>query len=343
MTRELTQAKHAKIHKLADLPRDQRKLLNMLMFKRPANSGTEATFNRKYLRPMGARPDQFGNHWVVIPGNSDLLFSSHTDTVHRTPGLQTLQYGGGIVSAKESNCLGADCGVGVWLMLEMIKKKIPATYIFHAEEEIGGIGSNSIATETPEMIRGVKYAIAFDRMGYDEIITHQYCGRTASDEFAVSLANLLKPLEYGPSEHGSFTDTANYSELIPECTNISVGYFKQHQESEHLDITHAAALRDALVAADWTQLTCHRDPSIKEPRKYVWGGKGSKSLSWEDSASAGYEKWRQDPKYAYSEDPEPATLASFVRDYPTAVATFLEQNGFSKDDVERFMWGEDAS
>lgn len=348
LTLKSQKARHpTTIKKLANLPRDQKKLLSMLQFKRPANSGTEAAFNRRYLHPMGARPDQFGNHWVTIPGNDELLFSSHTDTVHRTPGIQALLYGGGIVSAKESNCLGADCTAGVWLMLEMIKRKIPATYVFHAEEEVGGIGSNAIATETPELLKNVKFAIAFDRKGYDEIITHQWNGRTASDAFAASLAAILKPLPYSSSDGGTFTDTANYADLIPECTNISVGYFHQHEESEHLDITHIAALRDALISADWSQLVCERDPTVKEPKKYSWGGKGTRGAWWSQTKgsandTSGYAKWWQDPKYQYSEDPEPENMKKFVRDFPTAVASFLEQNGFSQSDIEAFMWGEDA-
>ena len=341
-------SKHPTAPKLANLPRDQKKLLNMLQFKRPANSGTEAAFNRRYLRPVGARPDQFGNHWLTIPGNDALMFSSHTDTVHKEHGIQALLYGGGIVSAKDSNCLGADCTVGVWLMLEMIKKKIPGIYVFHAEEEIGGCGSNAIATETPDRLKNVKFAIAFDRKGYDEIITHQYSGRTASDEFAHSLASVLKPLDYGPSEHGSFTDTANYADLIPECTNISVGYFRQHESVEHLDIPHAAALRDALISADWSKLVCARDPTVQEAKAYKWVGKGLRGSWWKDAKkdekidTSPYVKWWQDPKYAYSDEPDrgETRLHEFVRSHPVAVATFLEQNGFRKEDIEDFMWGD---
>lgn len=329
-------AQHPTAPKLQDLPRDQKKLLNMLQFRRPANSATEAAFNRRYLRPMGAVQDPYGNHWITIPGNDSILFSSHTDTVHKESGIQALLYGGGIISAKDSNCLGADCTVGVWLMLEMIKKKVPGIYVFHAEEEIGGLGSYAIATETPERLQTVKFAIAFDRKGYDEIITHQANGRTASDEFAHSLARILEPLPYAPSEHGSFTDTANYSGFISECTNIGVGYFRQHEDCEHLDILHAVKLRDALISADWTALISTRDPFVKEPRKYTWGARRL-TLSEDDEP---YVKWWETPKHA--EPPVPISLAQFVLDYPTAVASFLEQNGFREEDITSFMWGEET-
>ena len=48
--------------KLDALPRDLKKLLTMLQHRRPANSGTEAQFIRRYIRPMGAAPDLYGNY-----------------------------------------------------------------------------------------------------------------------------------------------------------------------------------------------------------------------------------------------------------------------------------------
>lgn len=340
---------------LAQLPRNVRKLFSMLQYKRPANSKTEAAFNKRYLRPMGARQDPAGNYWLTIPGNDDILFSSHTDTVHKTQGMQDLLYGGGILSAKDSNCLGADCGVGVWLMLEMAKARVPGAYVFHAEEEIGGRGSDYVATKTPDKIKNKKFAIAFDRAGTDEIITHQYCGRTASDEFAHSLAQILHPLKYGPSEHGSFTDTANYSEIIPECTNLSVGYHKQHQSTEHLDVPHATALLEALCGADWSRLTAHRDPAVREPRTvYKWQnanvGKYDETKWWQSTDS----KWHYGEKPADKDKDDYRSwwerrlddldgqdkedFEDYVRREHRAVSEFLEHHGFSKDDIEEHIW-----
>jgi hypothetical protein len=56
-------------------------------------------------------------------------------------------------------------------------------------------------------------------------------------------------LGYAPDNTGSFTDTANYVRLIPECTNVSVGYDHEHGPSEVLDVVHLVALRGALVKA----------------------------------------------------------------------------------------------
>jgi hypothetical protein len=72
--------------------------------------------------------------------------------------------------------------------------------------------------------------------------------------------------------------------LIPECTNLSVGYRNQHQESEIQNYSFAVALRDTLVANaqvlnDPTKLGHYRDPlavetyvSNYQANSYVVGG-----------------------------------------------------------------------
>lgn len=283
-------------------------LLEMLTYKRPAYSPTEAAFIARYLTPLGIQRDDGGNLWLQI-GNSPILWSSHTDTVHKQDGRQTIEYGDGVVTASRSNCLGADCTVGVWIMREMIQAGIPGTYVFHAAEEIGGIGSDWIAQNTPDRLANIQFAIAFDRMGTTEIITHQVSQRCASDAFAHSLASILRPLKYQPSDGGTFTDTANYADIIPECANLAVGYYRQHRSDEWQDVRHACALLDTLLVADWSRLTCERDPTVWE---------------LDDWASE-----QRGPSY---------DLTRLVKERPQLVADFLEACGFTEADVLDFDW-----
>lgn len=111
-------------------------------------------------------------------------------------------------------------------------------------------------------------AIAFDRQGYGSIITHQMYGRTASSAFALSLARILTEGEepaipgmyWRADDTGIYTDTNTYAGVIPECTNISVGYFGQHGPRETLDYEYAAYVCRAVMKADFTSLTIARDP-----------------------------------------------------------------------------------
>jgi hypothetical protein len=210
-------------------------LLKMLSYRRPAFSGSEESFIRRFIEPTGATRDEFGNLILKIGENPTTLFSSHTDSVHSTPGRQLVDVinGVAVLHRKERvrECLGADCATGVYIMLKLIEAKVPGLYIFHRAEEIGCQGSDYIARYTPELLQDIKHAIAFDRRGRDSIVTHQCGRRTASDEFAWALSEIA-PNGMHPDSSGIFTDTNEYRSLIPECTNISVGYTNQHSARE---------------------------------------------------------------------------------------------------------------
>jgi hypothetical protein len=240
-----------------------RDLLEMLTYMRPAGSRAERTFIRRFIVPTGARPDARGNYILRI-GAAPVAWCSHTDTVHRTGGRQLVRvgkdrWGADIVDAPQSDCLGADDTTGVWLMLEMIRAQRPGLYIFHRAEERGCQGSRWIERHTPELLDGIDYAIAFDRRGTDSIVTHQIGWRTASDDFAWSLAEQL-PGNMAPDPTGVFTDTESYAGIVPECTNVSVGYWDQHTARECQDLAFARAMRDALLALDVDALDCARRP-----------------------------------------------------------------------------------
>jgi hypothetical protein len=162
---------------------------------------------------------------------------------------------------RHLECLGADDTTGVWLMLEMIRAGVPGLYIFHRGEELGCVGSSHIARRTPELLDGIRYAISLDRRGTDSVVTHQCGRRTASDVFAWSLIDALELHDYGaaPDPSGVYTDSESYAGLVPECTNISVGYENQHSSRESQDLVFAEDLRDRLVGFDESLLLCDRE------------------------------------------------------------------------------------
>ena len=216
----------------------------MIRTRRPQGSKTERQFIRRFISPLGVESDKSGNLIKRIGDNSPVMWSCHTDTVHRKGGEQPVQYANGIISLapnSNSNCLGADDTAGVWLMREMILAQVPGLYIFHRAEEVGGIGSRHIAANTPKILSNTHYAIALDRKGTNSVITFQSGGRCCSDAFANDLGKRLG--DYSVDSFGLFTDTANYMKLVPECTNISVGYTGEHSSSERLNVAHLLRLR----------------------------------------------------------------------------------------------------
>lgn len=66
-----------------------------------------------------------------VPGGVvPTLFACHLDTVHRDAGYQRVRSRRGRTGAlytPDGECLGADDGAGIWLMLEMIAADVPGT------------------------------------------------------------------------------------------------------------------------------------------------------------------------------------------------------------------------
>lgn len=250
-----------------------KKLLAMLQHKRPHDSPSEREFIARYLDAVpGMKHDTFGNRFIQV-GASTTLFSAHTDTVHRATGTQGLIHDTTleIIYKDDNEPLGADDGAGVWLLLEMINARVPGLYVFHRAEEIGGKGSTFIAAKTPGLLTGIKRAVAFDRKGTTDIITHQAMGRCCSDAFAKALASELF-MKHAPSSYGIFTDTANYTHKIPECTNVSVGYDWEHTANETLDLAYLFELREAVLEVAWEKLPTNRDPTAPDLDDYFdWG------------------------------------------------------------------------
>ncbi|WP_029081190.1 M28 family peptidase [Bradyrhizobium sp. th.b2] len=290
---------------------DLETIISMLSYRRPAGSATEMAFIKKFIIPLGAKMDKHGNWRLVIGEDPSVLWSSHTDSVHSKEGFQKVDFDGKFISLavnSKSNCLGADCAAGVWIMSEMIKAKVPGLYMFHFAEEIGCVGSNAVVEKEPELLKAIKSAVAFDRRGTADVITHQGV-RTASDAFAQSLADQL-PSRFKPSDRGVLTDTKQYRHLVPECTNLSVGYYNEHRPHEALDVGHLIEVRNHMVKIDQSKFVIERDPLAK-PKLSKAGGKSFGSFG----------RFREE------------TLRDLVWGHPDKVAAFLENQGVTFDQL----------
>lgn len=302
-------------------------LLEMLTYRRPHLSATEDLFIKTFLLPLpGARQDAFGNVIVKV-GESDIMWSSHTDTVHTKDGFQKVcvdKQSFAFTEDMESNCLGADCTTGVWLMVEMIKKSVPGLYVFHRGEEKGGLGSDWIVKNTPELVTGIKACIAFDRMKLTSIITFQYGERCCSDDFANSLSDILE-LGHKTDDTGSFTDSANYTDLIGECTNVSVGYYSQHSWREYQDMLYAEQLLEALINFDPSTLRFSRKPGAKETK---WSNYGY---------GAGSYAYSHDAMYYYGKNEKIRDITRLARNNACHLAKALASEGVSVDVIEQLI------
>ncbi len=347
-------------------------LCDILKICRPDGSPEEKLFAESLKKAVDGQFDGYHNIHKEIKhsdGSSPrVLFSSHTDTVHMEGGSQQVlideNNAQAFIGAKGTkgkqafgSCLGADDGTGVWLMLEMIENKVPGYYIFHRAEECGGKGSafirdnwNQVFKENPSRF---DLAIAFDRKGKNEVITHQRGGRCASDTSGNQFIAELKKqgLQYVLSDRGTFTDTANYSRIIPECYNLSVGYDKQHGPNETQDLRFAVKLADALINIDWTQIKAYRDPKHVEPKTYqrggnIWDGYGGASGDF-GYAGKHYEHKKTAKKVGTATNSKkkapPAVMADtsvlceFITQYPMACLMLLAEMGTTEDDIINYI------
>jgi hypothetical protein len=256
------------------MPHDEvKRIREMLEYRRPARSQTEEEFIRRYIDTIpGVYTDQYGNRILLDP-DARLMVSCHTDSVHRMDGRQRVTVGkDGVVSLARgeilSNCMGADDAAGVYTALRMIEAGVRATYVFHRDEEIGGRGSSWLARNYAEWLRGFQICLALDRRGTRDVIVTQSWGKCASSEFARGLAAQLG-MGHAPAD-GIFTDSANYVDLIPECSNLSIGYQNEHTTREVLDLDYLERAIVALIGVDWSRVPVVRVPGDDG----AWGDEG---------------------------------------------------------------------
>ena len=294
-------------------------LARALSAKRPHNTVAVSDFTGWLFDKLPATLKGFtsvdgaGNlHVDNRTAGSRTLFIAHVDTVHREVGANKIRKTAGMWYADGAP-LGADDGAGCAMLMHLIHADVKGYYIFSQGEECGGIGAKFVSKDI-NLLSQFDRAIAFDRRGIDSVISHQGWGRCASDAFCQALADDLNlcddSLMYSPDDTGVYTDTAEFVDIIPECTNISVGYNSEHSQQESLNIHHFVALANAAVKVLWDGLPVERDPNEPEYKtsKYDTGGTAwwakydTKAYKDNDTNSKYFTHWYDDDESMATED-----------------------------------------
>jgi hypothetical protein len=222
-----------------------------------------------HLMPSDLEKDMYGNYYKII-GDSDVMFTSHLDTAsYKKSKINLFTYKEGdddIICTDNKTILGADDKAGVAVMLYMITHNVPGVYYFFMGEERGCIGSSSVVSnlDSFKFLKNIKKVVSFDRRNYNSVITVQMGGECCSNEFADALAAELNKngMSMKKDPTGIFTDSACFMDDMPEITNISVGYFNEHQDSEIQNISFLERLAEASVKVDWASLPVRRRVGI---------------------------------------------------------------------------------
>lgn len=278
---------HLPLMHLGDIPRSDTLMFTFakaVSMRRDHGSITDAEFAAWLAHDVNATMiDSLGNIHVDLRSDKShrTLFTSHIDSVHDGGGHNRVRIDGKFWRA-DGAALGADDGAGVALLAHLIRNEVPGYYIFFRGEECGGIGSSGLYEHDSTFFQAFDRAIAFDRAGYSDVITHQGGTRCCSDKFAHALSAALTPddfsLAFVPNDGGVYTDTAEFVDTIPECTNVSVGYFSQHSDREYQDIDFLQKLAVQLLRVQWDELPTDRDPRVYEDRWERYARYGSNTL-----------------------------------------------------------------
>lgn len=216
--------------------------------------GTEHILE-KHL-PIGWQKDKFDNYYLTVGDNYSTMFTCHLDTASRQQIKINHQFESNFIKTDGTSILGADDKAGMIVLLYLIEKKVPGLYYFFVGEEVGCVGSELLASEFEHS--NIKKVVSFDRRGTHSIITRQIFGRCCSDEFALALSKEISKIDSGlnllPDDTGLITDSAQFIELVPECTNISVGYYNEHTVNEKQDIEYLRRLCYACSKVNWESL-----------------------------------------------------------------------------------------
>lgn len=318
--------------------------------------------------------DSYGNLHVRIQDKNGrvppIMFTAHCDTVHSSTlpqGTQTVAYDATqqMFFKDDGECLGADDGTGIELMLGMIRAGVAGHYAFFLDEEKGRVGSNDYHKSDLFKEQTFEMCISFDRANMTDVIGSQSCGNCCSLEFGEALATQLTELTkytYKPEAKGTFTDSATFYRDISECTNVSVGYKYQHGGAEQQDVKAFEALYAALPKVNWLKLPVKRDPTtIPEPKTYYsyssYGGRRNYYTDdfWDESyhdqpftrpkttTKPKQEKTLED--YSYDDFSIWEQMATpngrryedtydFLKTYPALASKALEYMGIEVDDLE---------
>lgn len=294
-------------------------LKDILQTKRPTNDAKWChAYTTGVLDTLGIAylSDIHNNITVDLGGTT--CFTAHTDTVDNKQGNNLLQTKDNIVTVMGGGVLGADCGSGMYVLIRMILASKPGLYVFFSTEEQGRVGSTQYA-----MPEHIQKCVSFDRKGTDNLITHQMGERGCSEAFADAFIAAFD-LPYKKDPTGSFTDSYSFFDKVPECINLSVGYYNQHTKQESQDIAFLEKLVDACIALDWEALPVERDPTTTD---YDFGDD-----RW-DWYKTPYTKSANNYSNRYTF--EPTTIEDFVYEYPYVVSDLLEEYGLTLQDLQK--------
>lgn len=292
-------------------------LINLL--KVPSMSKKEYYMRKfivKKLKEMNVpyTEDETGNIYNLIP-NTPLL-SAHMDTVGDAEDIAVLNFiyeEKGIISGFGN--IGADDKVGIFIILELLKRYENISFVFTVQEETGSVGARMFVNNNSELLNELLYCIVIDRRGDSDIISTQndYCVQELENDI-LSIITGFKPAL------GSISDADVFNDYL-SCINISCGYYKPHTQDEFIIWSNVVKTYHA-VKTIITKLINKYEIPVKT--KYSWS-----------SSSAALSKYGKYPRdyYDYEKDYSKYNSSSYTSKLNKKQEDLWESNTTNTDDV----------
>lgn len=163
--------------------------------------------------------------YVYAVGDIPIGLIAHLDTVHPLPPRE-------IFHDQEQRVIwspqgiGADDRAGVYAIFSLIQEGFRPSIVLCTQEEVGGLGADSLIQDIPEPRGDLSFLIELDRCGHDDMVFYG-CDNPDFEDYIESFG-----FKY---QNGSFSDI---SVIAPAwgvaAVNLSIGYEDEHTYSERL-------------------------------------------------------------------------------------------------------------
>lgn len=200
----------------------------------------------KNIQNLTYKLDSENNLFITKNTNNQKYVSciiAHMDSIitHKGERLISIRNGEirGFQKSDHTQCsLGADDGIGICIVLQLLNELEDIKVIFTTQEEIGGIGAYT-ACYNKDFFKNINFFIQADRRGNSDLITDTNGIKSGSIDFISDISDLSE--KYGYKENmGTFTDVGIFSEEFKlSGVNISCGYRDEHQRVEYTIIQDA--------------------------------------------------------------------------------------------------------
>jgi putative aminopeptidase FrvX len=191
---------------------------------------------RQNIKGVKVECDKVGNLYIT-KGKADLFpcIIAHMDSITDTQDVEPVIFADYYIMGwnhKEvkQELIGLDDKVGVYIALEVLRRKPNVKVFLSVMEEMGGVGSYKAQTE---FFDDCAYLIQCDRRGCGDFIWHTNGLCIASDEF-IADAYVKVASKYGYElARGTFTDVGIISSRTNlSGVNLSCGYYYEHTNRE---------------------------------------------------------------------------------------------------------------